>query len=38
MYYGLSVQDSSEHVAPALGGDENAAFEMPYNGLGTGGE
>ena len=32
MYYGLSVQNSSENLAPAFGGDENSDFEMPHNG------
>ena len=32
MYYGKAVQNSSENVAPALGGDENSAFELHYNG------
>ena len=32
MYCGLWAQDSKENLAPAFGGDENSAFEMPYNG------
>ena len=31
MYYGLSVQNSSENFVPASGGDKNSDLEMPHN-------
>ena len=30
MYYGLSVQDSNENLAPAFGGDKNSGLEIRH--------